>query len=233
MRALSIVHQRDAGPGVFDDSIRSRDTTLETWIPPEVETPPDPRDFDAVLTFGGAMNAADEEAWLDRERDVLRAAIGAGTPLLGVCLGAELVAQAAGAEVRRAGAPEIGWLEVETTDAGAEDPVLSCAPRTFEAFQWHSFEFALPEGATELARSAVCSQAFRLGSTWAVQFHPEVTLADAELWIGDYRGDPDAVAMGLDPERLRVETRKRIDGWNELGRRICAGFLEVASRRAR
>jgi hypothetical protein len=71
-----------------------------------------------------------------------------------------------------------------------------------------------------------------LDTTWAIQFHPEVTLADAEAWIDDYRCDPDAIAIGLDPEALRAQTRARIEPWNELGRRICAGFLGAATDRA-
>ena len=137
--------------------------------------------------------------------------------MLGVCLGAELLAEAGGGEVRRAPAPEIGWHTVELTDDAATDPVLGGLPLSFEAFQWHSYEFALPPGATELARSDVCSQAFRLGdSSWGIQFHAEVALADAERWITDYRNDPDAIAIGLDPGALgerpaRIGTGTR---WN-------------------
>jgi GMP synthase-like glutamine amidotransferase len=229
MRVLAIVHQRDAGAGVFGDAVRNHGWELDEWLPPEQEDPPDADGYDAVMTFGGAQNAADGDAWLDREREVLQAAIAANTSLLGICLGAELVAEAAGAEVMRVSSPEIGWDEVKLTAAAAEDPLLSSLPASFEAFQWHSYGFSLPEGATELALSSVCPQAFVLGSTWAIQFHPEVTPADAEAWIDDYRTDPDAVAIGLDPEALRLETRERIAAWNELGRRICTGFLRAAT----
>ena len=184
------------------------------------------------MTFGGGMNAGDDLEWLDAERGFLADAIAASKPLLGICLGAELVAQAAGAEVERCSQPEIGWLEVELTDAARSDPVLSSLPDRFEAFQWHSYGFSVPDGATELAKSSVCPQAFVADSTWAIQFHPEVALVDAERWIEDYRSDPDAVAMGLEPESLRTETRQRLEAWNELGRRICAGFLGAATDRA-
>jgi GMP synthase-like glutamine amidotransferase len=232
MRALAIVHQRDAGAGVFREAVRDAGWELDEWIPPEDGEAPAVGGYDAVMTFGGAQNAEDGDAWLDAERDLLRRSVAAGTPLLGLCLGAELVAEAAGGEVRRASAPEIGWLEVELAPAAGADPLFAGLPPSFHAFQWHSYEFTLPPGATELARSAVCPQGFALGRTWAIQFHPEVTLADAELWIDDYRSDPDAVAIGLDPDALRAETRERIEPWNELGRRICAGFLRAATDRA-
>jgi GMP synthase-like glutamine amidotransferase len=229
VRVLSIVHQRDAGPGVFAEAVRASGWEMDEWLAPQEPTPPALGGYDAVMTFGGAQNAGDGAKWIDRERSVIVDAIARQVPLLGICLGAELVAEAAGAEVRRSTVPEIGWCRVELTPEGARDPVLGGAPAAFDAFQWHSFEFTLPDGATELARSAVCSQAFVLGRTWSIQFHPEVTLADAERWIDDYRSDPDAVAIGLDPEDLRAQTRERAGAWGELGRTLCALFLEAAT----
>ena len=81
-----------------------------------------------------------------------------------------------------------------------------------------------------LARSAVCAQAARFGPlAWSIQFHAEVTERDALKWIADYESDPDAVAIGLDPEALAAETRDRIGAWNEVGRALCARFLELAA----
>jgi GMP synthase-like glutamine amidotransferase len=121
--------------------------------------------------------------------------------------------------------PEIGWFPTELTESGGRDAVLGRLPRAFDAFQWHWYDFDVPRGADELARSEVCSQAFRLGdSAWAVQFHPEVTLEQVEGWIDD----PDDPCP--DPEGLRAETRQRIADWNELGRTLCTAFLEAAER---
>ena len=106
--------------------------------------------------------------------------------------------------------PEIGWHDVTLTAEGADDPLLAPLAPGFEAFEWHSYEFGLPAGATPLARSAACLQACRLGeAAWAIQFHAEVTAKDAEAWIDDYRSDEDAVRIGLDPDALRAETRSR------------------------
>ena len=103
----------------------------------------------------------------------------------------------------------------------------------FEAFQWHSYECVLPAGAVELARSPVCPQAYRLGRcAWGVQFHPEVSHADALHWIDDYRSDPDAIRIGLDPAALRAEPEPKLEAWNELGRELCTRFLAVAASRA-
>ena len=233
MRALAIVHQPDAGPGVFAEAMHARGVQLDQWLIAEAPPPADPLTYDAVLTFGGAMHPDQEPAhpWLRDEKALLAEVIRARIPLLGMCLGTQLVADAAGATPRPAREPEIGWHRVELTAAGADDPVLSDLPPRFEAFQWHSYEAPLPQGATPLATSEVCLQAYRLdGPAWGIQFHAEVSAADAEHWIDDYRSDPDAVRIGLDPNALRHRTRESIGAWNEIGRALCERFLDAATR---
>jgi GMP synthase (glutamine-hydrolysing) len=235
-RALAIVHQRDAGPGVFAGAIGSSGFELETWLPAEAGEPvPEVGEYDVVLIFGGAMHADQEDRypWLAQVKATLRTALANDVPLLGVCLGAQLIAEAAGSPARRAGSPEIGWYGVEVTAEGASDPVVGPLAPRFEAFQWHSYEFPLPEGAALLAHSPVCSQAYRLGrSTWGIQFHAEVTLDDASAWIDDYRSDEDAVKLDLNVDDLRRQTRAAINDWNTLGRGLCERFLSEATTRA-
>lgn len=232
MRVLAIVQQRDAGPGVFAEAIRERGDRLDEWVLPEGGDPPgDPLDYDAVLTLGGAMNIdeQDRHPWLGDQKALLRELLAREVPLLGLCLGGQLVAAAAGATPGRAPRPEIGWHRVELTAAGAEDSLLAPLTPGFEAFQWHSYEFPLPPGAVALAHSDVSLQACRLGErAWAIQFHPEVSRADALAWIADYRSDPDAVRIGLDPDALRAETEAKIGAFNELGRALCNHWLDLA-----
>jgi GMP synthase (glutamine-hydrolysing) len=232
MRVLAVVHQPDAGPGVFADAVRARGAELESWLIAETDSPPaPPASYDAVLTFGGAMHADQEDRhpWLRTEKALLADLLAQGVPLLGVCLGAQLVAEAAGGRAERLRCPEIGWYEVALTDAGAGDPVLGPLGPAFCGFQWHSYGIALPAEATTLAQSPLCLQAYRIGrAAWGIQFHAEVSAPGAEAWIDDYRSDEDAVRMGLDPERLRGETRERIAAWNELGQEICDRFLATA-----
>ncbi len=236
LRALAIVHQRDAGPGVFADVMRSRSVELESWLVAEQGSPPrEPDSYDAVLSFGGAMHVDDEHRhpWLRKEKATLAELLKRQVPLLGVCLGAQLLAEAAGAPARRASAPEIGWYEVELTAEAAGDPLMAPLGPRFDAFEWHSYEFPLPPGATPLAASASCLQAYRLGaSAWGIQFHAEVTTDDVEAWIRDYRSDEDAVRIGLDPGELRRRTEGAMGAWNELGRGLCERFLAAAATRA-
>ncbi len=227
MRLLAVVHQDDAGPGVFVEAIRSGGHSLEVWRPDRGEdTPAEP---DAVIVFGGAMDVVDDLPWLAPEKAALRGWVEAGMPMLGVCLGAQLLAEAAGGSVRRAQSPEIGWFEVEV-DAG-DDPVMAGLPSHLTAFGWHSFEAVPPPQGVPLATSETCLQAFRLDGTpqWGIQFHAEVSPADMRHWIEHFDNDPDAA--GLDPGALLAESEPRLDGWNDLGRALCARFLEAAAGR--
>jgi GMP synthase (glutamine-hydrolysing) len=232
MRILSILHPGGGHSGVLGERALATGAELTEWRPGAGEPTPAPLgDYDALAVFGGGMNVheTDRLPWLAGEIELLRDALVRGMPVLGVCLGSQLLARAAGAEVRRAAEPEIGWLEVERSTA--DDPVLGALPERFTAYQWHSYGFDLPAGAVELARSRVCPQAFRLGSAWAVQFHPEVTEDIVEEWIADYRSDPDAVAAGFDPDAARAEARVQLPRWNEIGAALFDGFLGAVTTR--
>lgn len=231
MRVLAIVHQRDAGPGVFAEAIRAAGGELDKWTLAERPQPPaDPFGYDAVLVLGGAMNVdeGDRHGWIAEEERLLRELLAREVPLMGLCLGGQLLAAAAGAQPRRAAHPEIGWHQVEVTPEGEADPVVGPLAPAFAAFQWHSYEFPLPPGAVPLARSEICLQAARLGErAWALQFHPEVSRADALHWVDDYEADPDAVRIGIDPEVLGPETEAKIGAFNELGRGLCKRWLDT------
>jgi GMP synthase (glutamine-hydrolysing) len=232
MRVLSIVHERDSGSGVFADAAAERGDELVEWVPAEGAAPALER-FDAALVFGGGMHVdqESEHPWLRGERELLRSLLACGTAVLGVCLGAQLLAVAAGGSARRAAEPEIGWKAIELTPQASGDPLLGPLPSRFEGFEWHSYEIELPAGAVPLACSALCLQAFRLGSApaWGIQFHAEVTAKTVESWVRDSGGDHDAVRAGLDSAVVLEETARAIGRWNELGIGICRRFLEHAA----
>ena len=168
---------------------------------------------------------AGHHPWLRDENMFLQRLLDLHTPVLGICLGAQLLAKAAHAPVRPVEDAEIGWYDVELTDEAADDPLLGRLPERFEAFQWHYYTYSLPAGAVELARSAVCTQAFRLGEcAWGVQFHPEVTLEQIEGWMADDEPAP------IDKPALLAATRERIGAWNDLGRRLCDAFVDAVER---
>jgi GMP synthase (glutamine-hydrolysing) len=224
MDVLALIHGDEARSGVFLDAAAAGGHRIEEWSLTWGTPPPRPVDeYPAVLVLGGAMHADQDHLhpWLREESLLLQRLLDQRVPVLGVCLGAQLLARAAGAPVAPATQPEIGWYGVELTDAGRTDPILRDLPPRFHAFQWHFYTYGIPAGGVELASSSVCTQAFRLGdAAWGVQFHPEVTEGQIARWI---RESPEEVPMP--PAELRSETRVRIRGWNDLGRTLCATFL--------
>jgi len=227
MRVLSVTHGPSVGGGVFDETVEHEGHVLASWAVPLGEDPPEPRDYDAIMVFGGGMHPDQDGShpWLAHEIEFLRRTLAARVPLLGVCLGSQLIARAAGAWVGPARRPEVGWLEVSLTDAGRGDPVLSALPERVQAFQWHSYTFDLPEGAAELATSPAARQAFALdGHAWGIQFHAEVTRSMIEAWVAE-----DADELPMPAGELFAETDRRIGGWNGCGRDLCRAFLSVAA----
>lgn len=236
MRILAIVHEARAGPGVFAEAIAERGEELDTWdMPAGSPAPADPRRYDAVLTFGGAMHPDQEEAhpWLASEKALLAELLAVGTPVLGVCLGAQLLAEGAGARTRPARRPEVGWYPVRVTEPGQSDPLLGPLAPAFTALEWHSYEFALPPHALPLAHSTGCLQAFRAGgSAWGIQFHAEVTPDDLTRWIDRERSPEELARLGFDRAELRASSAAALPAWNELGQRLCERFLDIAASTA-
>jgi GMP synthase (glutamine-hydrolysing) len=235
MRILSIIHGENARSAIFGEAARAARHELDERSYAFGEPPRDPERYDAVMVFGGVMNVheIDGHPWLGDEQRALARILEARVPVLGVCLGGQLLASVAGGRVSRAPVPEIGWTQVETTPEAVDDPLFADLPERFEAYQWHSYQFDLPPDATLLATNAVCAQAFRVADfAWGIQFHAEVTREIADSWIGHYGTDPDAVRVGLDPVRERVRLEERIDRWNEIGRTLVGGFLAAAEQRA-
>jgi GMP synthase-like glutamine amidotransferase len=227
VRILSVTHGPSVPGGVFEHEVEERRHSLERWSVPDGGAPDAAASYDAVMVFGGAAHPDQDDrfSWLGHEEEFLREVLDARVPVFGVCLGAQMVARAAGARVGPAREPEVGWHEVELTPAGRADPVLGAVPSRATVFQWHSYTFEVPAGAAELARSAVCSQAFRLdGPAWGIQFHAEVTLPMLAAWAEEDPGE-----LPMPAEELIAESRSRMPSSNELGRALCAAFLREAA----
>lgn len=228
MDVLALVHGEHARSELYGDTVREHGHRLDEWSLAWGTPLPLPLDaYHAVFVLGGAVHADqdDRHPWLREENFFLQRLLHLGTPTLGVCLGAQLLAKAAHSWIAPAECPEIGWVDVELTDEGAEDPLLGLLPGRIRAFEWHSYTYGVPAGASELARSAGCTQAFRLGErVWAVQFHPEVSAPQIEQWMAD-KSEAD-----VDAEAVLAETREQIGEWNRVGRVLCEGFCELAER---
>jgi GMP synthase (glutamine-hydrolysing) len=236
MRILSVLHPGGGHSGVLRECAAAGAHELVEWAPGRGDDVPGPLgEFDALAVFGGAMNVTERDRlpWLTGEIELIREALERHTPVIGICLGAQLLAAAAGGEVYRAAAPETGWYDVERLPASDGDPVLGGLPERFLAYQWHSYACRLPPGAVELAVSPICSQAYVIdGRAWGVQFHPEVTPDVLDQWFGEFGDDPDAVRLGLDADTARAELPERLGPWNEIGRQLFGGWLQAAAVRA-
>ena len=222
-------------PGLFGDAVAERGHEHDEWLIPTGAPPPRAlEEYDAVAVFGGDMNVEDEDRyrWLQDEKGLIRDALDDGTPVLGVCLGGQILADAANARVSRAPAPEIGWYEVDLMAEASGDPLFRTLPMRFPAFQWHTRQFALPSGAVPLACNPVCLQAYRLNETaWGVQFHPEVKPERIGEWLEAAATQADAQRIGFDLERERALTERNVEGWIEIGRTLFSRFVAVAEGR--
>jgi len=177
MRVLVFRHAPDEDLGTIRPALESRGITVQ---PVDIYTgaaPPPIESGSGLILMGGAMSVNDNLPWLEIEMDLIRAAVERSTPMLGVCLGAQLIAKALGATVRRAAEEEIGWFDIQLTSQAAADPLFAGLSSPLPVFHWHRETFDLPDGANLLASSERCAhQAFRIHeNVYGVQFHPEVT----------------------------------------------------------
>jgi GMP synthase (glutamine-hydrolysing) len=234
---LVLQHIACEPPAAFEDELRSRGLDLVRVELDEGEPLPDWREFPAIVVMGGPMGAYEDERhpWLAAEKRLLREAVEADVPVWGVCLGAQLLAAALGARVYQGERPEVGLLPVELTPAAAGDPVFGDAPSSFPTLQWHGDTFELPDGATLLASSpAYPNQAFRIGRSYALQFHLEVTLGLATEW-GEVPAYAESLESTLGPgalERLLADVADHAAVTLPLARRLFGRWLELVAEPA-
>ena len=222
LRALVVEHERATPGGLVYDWLEQRGAELDILRIDVEDRRPDPREYDLIASLGSEFPAYDDSLpWLGREMELMRAATEHDVPVLGICFGGQLLARVLGGRVWRSEQSEIGWLPVRT-----KDPEL--VPEG-PWFQWHFDVFEPPPGAEELADSPVASQAYAIGRSLGVQFHPEVTPEIMDAWVRVYRHELDA--EGVDPDALLQETHDRAAETRATAWRLFDSFLErIAGR---
>ncbi|HEX6256668.1 MAG TPA: type 1 glutamine amidotransferase [Euzebyales bacterium] len=202
MRALFIAHEAEAPPGHLGDAAARRGMDVEVCDVWDGATLPAPDVHDLIVPLGSADAAYDDAVpWLAAELDLLREAEQVGTPVFGVCFGAQALARALGGQVFRADEPEVGWRTIDTSAPG----LIAAGPW----LEWHFDALRPPDGASVLARSRSGVQAWLRGRALGVQFHPEVTPGIIDGWIAS--GADKLRATGVDADRLSDETRRNAD----------------------
>ena len=234
MDVLVLQHIACEPPGAFEDVLAAAGADIHRVELDEGEPLPSWQDYVAIVAMGGPMSVNDdaELPWLTAEKQAVAAAVRAGVPYWGSCLGVQLLAASLGARVYPGTQPEVGVLPVTLTDDGRSDPVFSGIPPEFLTLQWHGDTFDLPDGATLLASSpAYPNQAFRLGQTaYGVQFHVEVTEQMAREWaqVPAYAEYADRVLGAGGIDRLMTDFDAARERMLDVGRRMFERWVEIA-----
>jgi GMP synthase-like glutamine amidotransferase len=233
MRALHVVNQEGGPAMLFLPPLERRGFDVHEVNPNQSPLPSTLDGYDALLVCGGTANTheTDRYPWLEHEQVLLAQALERGVPTVGLCLGAQLLVKAAGGSVYLTDPAEIGWWPVNVAAEAGDDPVLSAMPGRFMALQWHYYGCELPVGAVELARSEVCTQAFRLGdAAWGTQFHIEVTRDVLLDWEGE--GRDELARHGYDHDRYVRELDLYLPAHEAIGREMGSRFAAFAEARA-
>lgn len=189
--------------------------------------------YHGLVVLGGPMNVDETKDFpnLKYEVKLIQEAIKKDIPVLGICLGSQLVAKALGAKVYPNKSKEIGWYNLYLTAEGKKDPVLSKLKKSEKIFQWHGDTFELPDGAVHLAQSSLCkNQAFRYGKkVYAFQFHMEVSQAVIERWlrVPVMQEELDSLKGKVSANKIRLETPHYIDRLEELSQQSFGAFIDL------
>jgi GMP synthase (glutamine-hydrolysing) len=189
-----------------------------------------------LAVMGGPMSVNDVEKYpyLAYEPDWIRQTVNLGIPLLGICLGAQLIAKALGAKVYPNEIKEIGWYPLELTRAAADDRLFAgCGPK-MTVFQWHGDTFDLPSGAVHLAQSPLCrNQAFRVGpSAYGLQFHIEMTAEMVEDWLTESVNSRELATVDyIDPKVIRQKTPEELPALQALAAKVLGRFADLCRER--
>jgi len=188
--------------------------------------------YNGLVVLGGPQAADQVERYphLIYEREAIRRAIECDIPVLGICLGAQLIAATLGGRTLRGRAPEYGWVDVRPTAAGQADPLVGFMNRSEPIFQWHSDTFSLPPDVVHLAESDSCRyQAFRYrDNVYGFQFHLEANRALINRWLATPHRDKEFGSPGarLDPAQVRTQTDRNMPRARELGESVFGAFVE-------
>lgn len=187
--ATCLMHAEFEGLGIYEYELRSAGYDIESYLVPKSGVPPSPADL--LIILGGPMSANSKDSWVSDELACIRNTITAGKPVLGINLGAQLIARALGGSVYKGPKPEIGMTAIHLTPEGRNDLIFGHMEDPAEVFEWHSEGVEVPPGAVVMAKSADYPvQAFRYGpKVVAMLFHPEIDRTNIDHLCAHYPAD--------------------------------------------
>ena len=231
MDALIIKHVVIEGPGLIEYCLRKE--KIPYWIINLEGGDPLPKldPLSLIILLGGPMNVYEEDRYpfLKDEDLFIKEAIQRGKFILGICLGAQLIAKALGAKVFKAPVKEIGWFDVSLTEIGLQDPLFSDLPKTFPVFQWHEDTFEIPRSAKLIATSSsVHHQAFRYAdNAYGLQFHLEVTEEMIQEWMRTYEEELKGPQPPLFSKlKILTDTEIEIETYTRRGMKFLESFIK-------
>jgi|tagenome__1003787_1003787.scaffolds.fasta_scaffold20932863_2 GMP synthase-like glutamine amidotransferase len=230
LRVLHVQNEITDPAGLFVEEFERRGHVVDTVHPYGGEPlPATLREYDAMMAGGGTVDThqTDEYPWLAHEMELIREAVAADKPYLGLCLGAQLLTAATGGRVVRSEPPEVGWVDIGLRPEARDDPLFGDLPERFTVMEWHYYRCNPPEGAVELAANDVCTQALRVGRhAWGTQFHIEVTRPVLMTW---FEAAPQELEKHGYPRDVFLRSLdERLDDHIAIGRRLAGRLADVA-----
>lgn len=230
MRVLILQHYPDEGAGTLASFLEARKWELETLaLYDGARFPEDLTPYQAIIAMGGPMGVHDDNEYpfLRDEDRFLKRAIAEQVPLLGICLGSQLLAKALGARVYQNPTKEIGWYTVDLSTDGQIDPLFSGLSSPLQIFQWHGDAFDMPPRAVRLASSPLCAnQAFRYGQfVYALLFHVELTPEMIRRWFEVFENDLANVRNHTDPNQIISDIPRYFETYQKVRQQIFTNLV--------
>jgi GMP synthase-like glutamine amidotransferase len=222
LKALIVQHEEQAPAGLLGEWLDGHGAEIDILRIDLEQRSPDPRDYQLIAYLGSEFASFDDSVpFVQRESELIRQAAQDDVPMLGLCFGSQLMARALGGRSFRAERPEVGWFRVKSNDAD----LISDGPW----FEWHYDSFTLPPGAKLLADTDVGPQAYVVGRSLGLQFHPEVTPEIVEGWVRAHR-EAGGGDVGVELDAVLEETDRRAAAVRVATMRLFDRFLEKVAR---
>jgi len=217
--------------GVFSKILNENNISYQYIKLYEEEEIPNLNDYSAIIILGGPMNVYEERKYpfLKKENSSIKEALKINKPMLGICLGAQIIARAAGAKVYPAKRKEIGWFTIDLTIEGKKNEVFKSLERQLTVFQWHGDTFDMPTGSNKLVTSnLIPNQAFSIGkTTYALQFHLEVTKQMISEWVNRYADELASLKEEVDTDKMMKYSEHYIQPLNKHASLLFSNFLRL------